>query len=1061
MELFIFIALQLFMEVQSYKAPAVKVSPDVLRESSSVKMICETPADVTVKQCHFYRNSEQKNIKVSPSCELDLTGAEVLRCADVKSPASVDIYCFYTITENGIDKPSSHSPAVTVTVLGSLQKPSISVSDNDVQINIACEIPLSVGADLTCSLYTEDVLLHRSVSQKRQSGENHLCMFYLTHSELFTRSVNSRNLSCDYYINTEPEIRSPRSDTHTIRGLPQAKLTASASVIKETDTVQLSCENTEDLKMEMCYFNINGRESKSELSSSCQLSLTGSQISIWSEGQSSSVRITCYYTVKKSQVLIPSPHSDPVTITIQISTPAAHVTTAMKTSLPLMSTSETYSTADLLSKSKLPNSKTKKTTRLLIIVLVSTGVGVICSGLICLCWFACKKRRHRNKMRSIRSDEPNQGIGLSCSGPAETFSLITSVPDTSQPISVGLEHPESHQDSTPDPTATDSSITSEKSIYQLSEAPAVKVFPVVLSESSSVKMICETPADVTVKQCHFYRNSEQKNIKVSPSCELDLTGAEVLRWADVKSPASVDIYCFYTITEYRINKPSSHSPAVTVTVLGSLQKPIISVSDDYVQINIACEIPLSVRADFTCSLYTEGVLLLGSVSQIQKSQFGEHPFCAFYPSYSELFTRSVNSRNLSCDYYINTEPEIRSPRSDTHTIRVTRQRRDAMGKTRSSVRVTAGTTRCHTHKSVIKGQVPTHRDEYINIFLSSSLGLPQAKLTASASVIKETDTVQLSCENTEDLKMEMCYFNINGRESYSVQSSSCQLSLTGSQISIWSEGQSSSVRITCFYYTVKKSQVLVPSPHSNPVTITIQSKAELHHTVFSDADAPAHTSTDQTDSPNPTQCLLSNLCKTFTYTQQKTNLDTFSFSICWFPLVLVSFVLDSSVCAGLHVSKVFTCWLHIFFVCSGECTGNLPHPTTSANDWNELQKTLKLETFISPSPCAAKNFNDDNFSWTKSLNQTRTRTKKKKKKKKKKNHRKERSACSDIILSGPSKKEKFMNEPDLAATGFPASVLVNKQQKEENEDIYHLYCTIPDKPVHSKAGDQVYSLMNH
>ncbi|KAL0180828.1 hypothetical protein M9458_023234, partial [Cirrhinus mrigala] len=34
----------------------------------------------------------------------------------------------------------------------------------------------------------------------------------------------------------------------------------------------------------------------------------------------------------------------------------------------------------------------------------------------------------------------------------------------------------------------------------------------------------------------------------------------------------------------------------------------------------------------------------------------------------------------------------------------------------------------------------------------------------SASVILETDSVELSCENTEDLKMEMCYFNINGRE---------------------------------------------------------------------------------------------------------------------------------------------------------------------------------------------------------------------------------------------------------------------------------------------------------
>ncbi|XP_077060034.1 uncharacterized protein LOC143711849 [Siphateles boraxobius] len=69
----------------------------------------------------------------------------------------------------------------------------------------------------------------------------------------------------------------------------------------------------------------------------------------------------------------------------------------------------------------------------------------------------------------MRSDEPSQGIGTSCSGPAETYSLITSVPATSQPVSVGFEHPESHLDSTPDPTATCSFIMSENSIYQPSE----------------------------------------------------------------------------------------------------------------------------------------------------------------------------------------------------------------------------------------------------------------------------------------------------------------------------------------------------------------------------------------------------------------------------------------------------------------------------------------------------------------------------------------------------------------------------------------------------------------
>ncbi|XP_067244927.1 uncharacterized protein [Chanodichthys erythropterus] len=219
MELFIFIAFLLLMEVQSYKSPAVKVSPEVISESSSVKVICETPADVTVNQCHFYINREkEKNIKLSPSCELDLTGADVLRWAAVKSPASVKINCFYTIHEHGIDKPSSHSPDATVTVLGPLQKPFISYNGDDVQPNIACEMPLSVSDDVTCNLYTEDVLLYISVSQtqRRQSGD-HYCMFYLSHSELLTGSV-SRQLSCDYSLNTEPEIRSPRSDTITIGG---------------------------------------------------------------------------------------------------------------------------------------------------------------------------------------------------------------------------------------------------------------------------------------------------------------------------------------------------------------------------------------------------------------------------------------------------------------------------------------------------------------------------------------------------------------------------------------------------------------------------------------------------------------------------------------------------------------------------------------------------------------------------------------------------------------------------------------------------------------------------
>ncbi|XP_026130488.1 uncharacterized protein LOC113110576 [Carassius auratus] len=116
MELFIFIVFQLLMEVQSYKFPRVKVSPDVIRESSSVKISCETDPRVSVIECHFFINREEKKMKSSSSCELDLTGAEVFRWASVKSPESLNIICYTTLHALGSIISSPESDPVTVTV---------------------------------------------------------------------------------------------------------------------------------------------------------------------------------------------------------------------------------------------------------------------------------------------------------------------------------------------------------------------------------------------------------------------------------------------------------------------------------------------------------------------------------------------------------------------------------------------------------------------------------------------------------------------------------------------------------------------------------------------------------------------------------------------------------------------------------------------------------------------------------------------------------------------------------------------------------------------------------
>ncbi|XP_026077426.1 hepatitis A virus cellular receptor 1-like isoform X4 [Carassius auratus] len=299
-----------------------------------------------------------------------------------------------------------------------LQKPFISVN-NDEQLNIACEIPLSVRADSICSLYTkDDVLLFHRVSHWSQSGGN-LCIFYLSRSELFTQSVNSRELSCVYSLKTEPENRSPHSDTITISNTIPITVTVT---IRDT---------------------INFRDTIT----------TRDSTSTTTEHTTTTTAPTSF----QSKTSLPT-------------------STAKETELNVISTSEitTYSKTEVQSKTSLPTSTAKTTLSSVenstlepvwFIVLVSSGAAVIVSGLICFCRFASKKRRKL----SMKPDVSSQGIGMSCSGPAETYFMITSVPATSQPISEGLKHPESHQDSTADPKDSYSFITSVNTIYQPSD----------------------------------------------------------------------------------------------------------------------------------------------------------------------------------------------------------------------------------------------------------------------------------------------------------------------------------------------------------------------------------------------------------------------------------------------------------------------------------------------------------------------------------------------------------------------------------------------------------------
>ncbi|KAL7843727.1 hypothetical protein AOLI_G00252390 [Acnodon oligacanthus] len=75
MALFILLSFCLILEVhpQNVPQPQLVVSST---ERGSVQLDCKTPS-AGVSQCYFYPEEDDKNVKLSPSCQLTLTDSEL------------------------------------------------------------------------------------------------------------------------------------------------------------------------------------------------------------------------------------------------------------------------------------------------------------------------------------------------------------------------------------------------------------------------------------------------------------------------------------------------------------------------------------------------------------------------------------------------------------------------------------------------------------------------------------------------------------------------------------------------------------------------------------------------------------------------------------------------------------------------------------------------------------------------------------------------------------------------------------------------------------------------
>ncbi|MCJ8744199.1 hypothetical protein PDJAM_G00115670 [Pangasius djambal] len=326
--LMFFFHLILDINSQNVPQPRLLVSPDVITEiRGSVQLYCDVPHNAKVSQCYFYPEREKTSLKLSPSCQLSVTGSELIRWTGRRSPGALHIVCYYAV-DNSNRTPSPHSLPAPVTVLN--QKPKLS-GNHDAQsdeFTLSCQIPASESgtADFSCNLYTAEnpQPWQHQRSQKRRSG-GAFCIFNAQRNDVFHRlqSVKRREASCDYSLTSDPTARSLMSDNYSLihflptptqpsittekstAYVPQPRLHVSPDVITERGSVQLHCMVPHNVKVSQCYFYPERENTSPKLSPSCQLSVTGSELIRWTgrrfeSGNDTTIHICSFFSLFNS-----------------------------------------------------------------------------------------------------------------------------------------------------------------------------------------------------------------------------------------------------------------------------------------------------------------------------------------------------------------------------------------------------------------------------------------------------------------------------------------------------------------------------------------------------------------------------------------------------------------------------------------------------------------------------------------------------------------------------------------------------------------------------------------
>ncbi|XP_034143481.1 uncharacterized protein LOC105008709 [Esox lucius] len=133
--------------------------------------------------------------------------------------------------------------------------------------------------------------------------------------------------------------------------------------------------------------------------------------------------------------------------------------------------------------------------------------------------------------------------------------------------------------------------------------PILTVNPKVIGERDSVQLSCVTPPSLSECQCGFYEDG--RPALPDTSCKQMVTGTQLLSWTGQKSPAVVQVTCYYIVGRYHTSPPSD---PVIVTFQDPPQ-PNLTVSPSVIRerdtVQLICETPPSVSVS-QCNFIIEG-----------------------------------------------------------------------------------------------------------------------------------------------------------------------------------------------------------------------------------------------------------------------------------------------------------------------------------------------------------------------------------------------------------------------------------------------------------------------